>query len=195
MHLRAYLGVVVEKMFLPAGPFVDKEDALKGSKHACVKSSGIINASPSSVYKLFLDNSRVKEYNEHVVELKDVRYYHDKSIKVSWARSPNYGPFKPRDFCTIVYYTKKRDGSYIILNRPAYVPSHRKNDKYIRATVLLGGNIIIPHGKDKSKLIQVAHVNPGGGADTKAAAWIINKLCGVGPPTFIRKLEKAAQKK
>jgi hypothetical protein len=81
------------------------------------------------------------------------------------------------------------------LNRPAYVPSHRKNDKYIRATVLLAGNIIIPHGKDKSKLIQVAHVNPGGGADTKAAAWIINKLCGVGPPTFIRKLEKAAQKK
>jgi len=61
--------------------------------------------------------------------------------------------------------------------------------------VLLAGNIITPYGNGKTKLVQVAHINPGGGADTKAAAWIINKLCGVGPPTFIRNLEKAAQKK
>ena len=34
----------------------------------------------------------------------------------------------------------------------------------------------------------------GGGADTPAIAWLINKLCAVGPPTFVRKLEVAAKK-
>ena len=42
--------------------------------------------------------------------------------------------------------------------------------------------------------MQVAHVNPGGAGDTAAVAFVINKLCAVGPPTFIRKLEIAAQK-
>jgi hypothetical protein len=44
-----------------------------------------------------------------------------------------------------------------------------------------------------TKFTQIAHINPGGGADTTAIAWVINKLCAVGPPTFIRKLETAAQ--
>jgi hypothetical protein len=34
----------------------------------------------------------------------------------------------------------------------------------------------------------------GGAADTAAAAFVINKLCAMGPPNFIRKLEAAAQK-
>lgn len=34
------LGVSVQRRSLPAGSFVDSSDAEKGSKHACVKSSG-----------------------------------------------------------------------------------------------------------------------------------------------------------
>ena len=63
--------VTVEKCYLPPGLFVRKVDAAKGSKHACIKSSGIINAPPESVFNLFLDNSRVREYNEHCIEIKD----------------------------------------------------------------------------------------------------------------------------
>ena len=37
-------------------------------------------------------------------------------------------------------------------------------------------------------------MNPGGAGDTAAVAFVINKLCAVGPPNFIRKLEIAAQK-
>lgn len=33
-------GVSVERRSLPAGTFVDATDAAKGSKHACVRSSG-----------------------------------------------------------------------------------------------------------------------------------------------------------
>jgi hypothetical protein len=95
----------------------------------------------------------------------------------------------------VVNYIKTGGGKYIILNRPAYHKSYPPSNKYVRATILLAANIIEPYGKGKSKLTQIAHLNPGGAADNSAAAWIINQLCAVGPPTFIRKLEKAAKKK
>jgi hypothetical protein len=65
-------GVTVEKRFLKAGSFVSKKDRDKGNKHACVKSVGIIDASPERVFRLFLDNTRVFEFNENCVLLKDV---------------------------------------------------------------------------------------------------------------------------
>ena len=44
----------------------------------------------------------------------------------------------------------------------------------VRATILLAGNILEPYGSDQmsTKLTQIAHVNPGGGADTPAIAWV-----------------------
>lgn len=86
----------------------------------------------------------------------------------------------------------------MIINRPAYHPEYPPTSKYVRATTLLVGNIIEPvnvgGNKLHTRLTQVAHVNPGGAADTSAAAYLINKLCAVGPPSFIRKLEAAAVK-
>jgi hypothetical protein len=108
---------------------------------------------------------------------------------------PKYGPLKARDFCSIVHFTKFMNGTAIIMNRPAYHPSYPTSNKYVRATILLAGNIIQPldNGR-KTLLTQIAHVNPGGGADTTAIAWMINQLCAVGPPTFMKKLEKACRK-
>lgn len=188
-------GVTVEKRYISKlGNYIRSEDVLKGEKHACVKASGIINATPDAVYRLFLNNDQVHEYNEHCSILEDVIHIPEKSTKISWACTPKYGPFKARDFCSIVHFIKRKDGSRIILNRPAYHDNYKKSSKYVRATILLAGNIIEPYGKDQSYLTQISHINPGGGADTKAAAWIINNLCAVGPPTFIRKLEVAAVK-
>ena len=86
----------------------------------------------------------------------------------------------------------------MITNRPAYHPDFPPNKKYVRATLLLVGNIIEPvmgkGNEQHTRLTQVAHINPGGAADTSAAAFVINKLCAVGPPSFIKKLEAAAQK-
>lgn len=85
----------------------------------------------------------------------------------------------------------------MIINRPAYHPNYPPTSKYVRATTLLVGNIIEPvrsGDMEYTRLTQVAHVNPGGAGDNSAAAFVINKLCAVGPPSFIRKLELAAQK-
>jgi hypothetical protein len=217
-------GVTVEKRFLSAGTFVSVGDAAKGSKHACVKSSSVLDAHPESVFQLFADNARVRQYNEHCATAVDVRTLPeianieepthttelsaDTSIasgwlsglarrwsKISYAVTPTYSPFKSRDFLSVVHYSKFSNGTAVIINRPAYLASHPPAEPHVRATVLLAGNIIRPFGENgnRTHLTLIAQVNPGGGADTPAAAWLINKLCAVGPPQFMRRLEAAAQ--
>jgi len=215
------LDVAVYRRFLPAGKFVSAIDALHGGKHACVKSSTVVNASAAAVFQLFADNSRVHEYNDHIVEVKDIKTFPKSNMKdtiwtkLAWSSTPHYGPFKARDFFSVVNYRILNrqtsssvpnnsdlesqpqtglDTKYIIVNRPAYLSSCPSNSKYVRATVLLGGNLIEPINETQSRITMVAQINAGGSADHPAAAWIANKLCAYGPPTFLRKIEKAAQK-
>lgn len=195
-HVARTKGINVFRRYLGAGSFVNKIDAMKGSKHACVKSTAIIHANAEKVFDLFLDINRAKEYNDHISSIKDLYLSGPTTSKIfskiSYATGHRMGPFKARDFVSVVNFIRQDDNSYIILNRPAYLSKTKPSNKFVRATILLGGNIIKPLGPNKTALTLVAHVNPGGGADTKAAAWIINQLCAVGPPTFIRKLETAA---
>lgn len=196
-HIGTKDGVTVERKFLGAGAFVSKEDAEKGGKHACIRSSGIINGSPEYVFHLFQDNSLVSKYNEHVTVMKDLQSFSQSrngKSKLTWCRGPSYGPFKARDFVSVVNYRKYGNGGYLILNRPGYHSKYKPSSNFVRGTILLAGSIIEPDGSDglKTKFTQIAHVNPGGGADTPAVAWMINKLCAFGPPAFVRKLEKCA---
>lgn len=82
-------GVTVERKSVKAGPFVSKEDALKGSKHACVRSTGIINCTTESIFHLFQANELVPKYNEHVVQLKDVHQFSKPNskqwTKITWS--------------------------------------------------------------------------------------------------------------
>lgn len=110
----------------------------------------------------------------------------------NFSSGPKYGPFGARDFCSVVHYRHFPNGSYVVLNRPAYHDQYRPTDKFVRACILLAGQLIEPYGNGQTKLTQIAHVNPGGGADIPAVAWLINNLCAVGPPQFFRKLEKVA---
>ena len=143
-------------------------------------------------------NDRVSEYNEHCVKVHDVADVTKQGIgsrqwtKIAWACSPKYGPLKARDFSSVVHYNKYQNGTYVILNRPAYHSDTKPTNKYVRATILLAANVIEPLSQDSCRVTQIAHVNPGGVSDTPAVAWIINSLCAVGPPTFLRKLESAA---
>lgn len=194
-------GVTVERRSLAPGSFVDPDDAAKAGKHACVKSTGLMNCDAESVFKMFMDRDRVREYNEHVSELRDVHYFPKKSkdnfSKITWACGPPYGPFKARDFVSVVHFQRFANGTYVILNRPAYHSGWGPTpDKFVRATVLLAGNVMEPRGPDGQQcfITQIAHVNPGGICDTPAVAFIINKLCATGPPAFIRKLEQAVRR-
>lgn len=192
-------GVVVERRYMSAGPFVSSHDAQKGFKHACVKSIAILNANAEDVFNIFLSTDRSKEYNDHIATINDlylptVTPETKQWSKVSYATGPPLSIFKARDFCSVVNYIKLPDQSFIILNRPAYFSKVQPTKKFVRATILLAGNIIKPLGPKKTEMIMLAHVNPGGAADTKAAAFFINKLCAKGPPTYLRKLEIAANR-
>lgn len=59
--------IKVWKKNLPPGTHLANEHANDASaaKFACIKATAIIESPPHVVYKLFLDNSRVREYNEH----------------------------------------------------------------------------------------------------------------------------------
>lgn len=192
-------NVTVERRFFNIlGEFVSKEDQSKGRKHACIKSSAIINAKPDDVISLFLDTNRAKEYNEQIVTIEDVYHFPKKSMnnysKISYCTGPRIGPFQARDFCSVVNFIRNNDGSCIFLNRPAYYSKTKATNKYVRATILLAANLIkpIPNQPDKTSLTLIAHVNPGGAADNPTMAFFINKLCAMGPPSFVRKIEKSA---
>lgn len=198
-------GVTVERRKMPTGSYTIASDAAAGAKHAGVKTTGVIKAPPEKIFKLFINNDRVREYNEHIVQVVDVdgivpvQKTEAKSpkqwTKLAWSSSPKYGPLKARDFLSVVHFHKREDGSFVIINRPGYLSFYPVVKRFARATVLLAGNVIEPHPSNPewSCVTQIAHVNPGGLADSKVIAKMINALCAKGPPAFFSGLEKAAQ--
>lgn len=56
---------------------------------------GVIDAPVERVFALFLDNARVREYNDHCVEISDIATLAP-DTKVTWSASGRYGPFKVR---------------------------------------------------------------------------------------------------
>ena len=165
-------------------------------KFACIKATAVISAPPREVYKLFLDNLRVNEYNEHCAKLEDVEYL-SKDTKIAWSATAAFanGIIKGRDFVTMVHYREQPDGALIAVNRPATHPSRPQGSKYQRAEVLLAGNVIRPvKGQpDKTFLTLITHINPGGIVDNAIGAAITNKMTATSPVEFIRKLEAAAR--
>jgi hypothetical protein len=79
-------GVTVERRYLDPGSYVAESDRVKSGKHACVRSKGTINAPAQAVFDLFVDNTRVSEYNEHCSELKDVAEVHRDHTGRQWTK-------------------------------------------------------------------------------------------------------------
>lgn len=177
-------GVRVHRKNLPA---------LDGrlTKFACVKATGVIDASPETILALFADNVRVPEYNKFYAEGRDLEAISE-STKVVWAASPPMFFFKPRDFCTVVHYRKLQDGTVCVVNRGAEHPDAPRTDKYVRAEILMGANIIQPiKGKPGQTLFTiVTQVDPGGFSPPA----IVNKVTSLGPPDFFQLVEKAAKR-
>ncbi|CAB1102757.1 unnamed protein product [Ectocarpus sp. CCAP 1310/34] len=173
-----------------SGGIVDEEAA---AKFACVKAMGTLDARASDLYKLFLDNERVHEYNDNCKEVRDLERLSD-DTKVSWACTPRYRPFKARDFVTAVHYRTLEDGTMMVVNRPVEHPAARRGKKYVRAEILIATNIMRPNREDPSKtdFISVTHINPGGIADSRIGAKIVNKLCAKAPVNLLVALERSA---
>ncbi|CAM9830338.1 unnamed protein product [Ectocarpus sp. 4 AP-2014] len=201
-HVTEKSGVVVVRKFVPPPPKAPSSsssssggivDERAAAKFACVKAMGTLDARASDLYKLFLDNERVHEYNDNCKEVRDLERLSD-DTKVSWACTPRYRPFKARDFVTAVHYRTLEDGTMMVINRPVEHPAARRGKKYVRAEILIATNIMRPNREDPSKtdFISVTHINPGGIADSTIGAKIVNKLCAKAPVNLLVALERSA---
>jgi hypothetical protein len=182
--LKEESGYKVWRKFMPPG--------MPGSQYACVMCSGIINASPTAVFSLFADNSRVPEYNSFYLRGKDLESIGD-STKVTWTATPPIFPFKPRDFVTAIHARKLKDGTIVVLNRAMQHAAAPVSSTYVRAQIILAANIIEPIKNDskKCKLTMITQMDPGGFAPPV----IINHICTLGPIGFLQNVEAAARKR
>ncbi|CAN0154647.1 unnamed protein product, partial [Phaeothamnion confervicola] len=189
-HVTTSQGVTVWRNLLAvAGGGAD------GPQFACIKAAAVIDAPVDVVYRLFADNDRVHEYNEHCRELCDLEVL-DSRTKITWAASGRMGPFKARDFCSLVHIRRLGDGTLAQVSRPARHRAAPCTDRYVRSEVLLAGNFMRPLPSDSSKteFLSLTHLNPGGAAESRAGAMLVNNLAVNGPVTFVRRLEVAAQR-
>eukprot|EP00287_Rhodomonas_sp_CCMP768_P006052 CAMPEP_0196718366 /NCGR_PEP_ID=MMETSP1091-20130531/1565_1 /TAXON_ID=302021 /ORGANISM="Rhodomonas sp., Strain CCMP768" /LENGTH=444 /DNA_ID=CAMNT_0042058993 /DNA_START=565 /DNA_END=1899 /DNA_ORIENTATION=- len=164
-----------------------------GDKFYCIKAVGVIDAKAADLYDLLRDSSRVNEYNEECALVRDIENL-GQDTKVTWASSKSYFPFKARDFVTRVHNTVMNDGTFVIMSQSqdmAYKPP--EGGDFVRTEVLLSGNVMrpVPGDPTKTQFTTIAHINPGGAADTPLGAQLANKICVHGPVSFIRKLETA----
>lgn len=120
-----------------------KEHRSAEGSYACVKSYGVIRASPSKVVSLLADITRMKEYNSFFDRGRDVAVV-GANTKIVWASSITVFPFKPRDFCTVVNVRRLKDGTTLILNTATNHPLVPQRAKYIRGSVKLGKGSDVP---------------------------------------------------
>lgn len=101
-----------------------------------------------------------------------------------------------RDFCTLVHFRTLSDGTLAQVSRPVEHPAAPRSSKYVRSEILLAGNFMrpVPGDPSRTEFLMVTHVNPGGAAQTRAGAMLVNSLCTSSPVNFIRRLEAAAQR-
>uniref|UniRef100_A0A7S2ZJH5 START domain-containing protein n=1 Tax=Rhodosorus marinus TaxID=101924 RepID=A0A7S2ZJH5_9RHOD len=161
-----------------------------------VKAQGTIGAPPKQVYDIFMDNNRIHEYNKLCNGVQDLEVVNGET-KITWSCSRSIGPFKPRDFVTLIHTKRKRCGSYLVLNRAVRSKAARPRRGFVRGEILLAGHLFgtVPGDPNSTSFMTLMQVNPGGVAEMPLGTRIINRLCTNGPLNFIRNLERLAQGK
>ncbi|KAG5177967.1 hypothetical protein JKP88DRAFT_330860 [Tribonema minus] len=154
---------------------------------------GTLAAHAEDLFALFQSNDRVHEYNDNCADVRDLEVVSQHS-KITWARSPRFGPFKARDFVTVVSYTTLADGTLAVVNRPVNHAAAPATKDYVRAEILIATNMMRANAHDprKTDFVTVAHVNPGGVADSTLGANVVNMLCAQAPLKLLQALERAA---
>lgn len=68
------------------------------------------------------------------------------------------------------------------------------SERYLRMEIMVGGNIIrrVEGDDSKTHFTVLTHVNPGGVAETRLGAMILNSAAASGPLKFIHGLRKVA---
>ena len=107
---------------------------------------------PSQAYTLFIDDSRVSEYNANCAELEDLVQLSQTATsqtKVNWCATSRFGPFKARDFLTLVH-NRDLGGAYASVACNVELPSLcPAKQNYVRSQIQLSASFMrpLPGGK------------------------------------------------
>jgi len=163
---------------------------------AVIRSEAILNSSPQKVFQLLMDNSRVHEYNENCVELYDIEYLNS-NTKINWCATGKFGPFKARDFVTVVHFRElegESNGGYVSLAANIEHSKLPPTSSYVRSQIQLAATFMmpVPGQPNKTKFVQVTQVGQlGGVADSRMAKKITQNLAEKAPVDFVKKFDKA----
>mmetsp|Transcript_14823 Transcript_14823/g.34797 ORF Transcript_14823/g.34797 Transcript_14823/m.34797 type:complete len:510 (+) Transcript_14823:186-1715(+) len=183
-------GLTIWRKYFPKDMPIAGRKIGSAAKFACVKAQATIDAPLEKVYELFLDNSRVQEYNEYCKGVQDLEWL-DETTKVTHSFT---GRPWSRDFVTRVHYRSLGEDARIVVSRAEDHPKAQVMGGYTRMEMALGANIMrrAPADPTKTEFTLITHVNPGGFASTQFGAAVTNRLSTESPRQFITKLNRAA---
>jgi len=142
IQIKAEKGIKVWRKRAGSKPGGSRRAKLENKLHV-VKAEGVINAPPKKVYEVFTDNSRIFEFNKLCSAIKDLEIVNN-DTKIVWSSSRQLGPFRPRDFVTLVHTKKRSPGTYMVLSRAVEVAEARPTKEYVRGEILLAGHLMAP---------------------------------------------------
>lgn len=181
---------------------VDDEDGSEPRLFACIRCYTTIDAPFEDVCSYLADESRMAEYNELVVEHRDVEELSPHS-KICWGRCPQILFLKPRDFVTFCHHRWGRNGSQVVVNQAVNhdlsAPTSRagmggeksddeasgngKGNGCSRAYALRGANFLSrdPADPNKTRFAILAHGDPGGNLPLWASKAAVNAVAPIEP--------------
>ena len=174
-------------------------DKMNTTLEPTIRSEAIMDASPREVFELFQDNSRVHEYNDNCVKLQDIEMI-DENTKINWCATANFGPFKARDFVTLVHFSRDNtNGGFFSVAAHVDHPALPPADGYVRSKIQLNATFMHPvKGKpNKTRFIQITRVGDLGAiVDGNAMARkITQQLQERAPIEFNDKFNKALKRR
>ncbi|GMI35316.1 hypothetical protein TeGR_g3234 [Tetraparma gracilis] len=159
-----------------------------------IRARRLLSVSPDRAMSLFLDQSRVPEYNPNARELRDL-FSVDASTTVNRCASVSYGPFKPRDFVTVVRNRPLPGGGHASVAVPFEASGCPAREGYVRSSIRLSATFFLPvPGRPGSTEMVVCTQlgDLGGVADTKVARRLQERLVSQAPVDFLDKFSRAA---
>jgi len=158
-----------------------------------ILSRSVLDASPEEAFALFCDNDRVHEYNENCQELVDIEDL-DHMTKVNWCATGSFGPFKARDFVSLVRHKIMGGGEYASVASNVVHSNLPPATKYVRSEIVLSATFFrpVPGNPQKTVIVQMTQVGSlGGAADSALAKRISTNLQEQAPIDFMRKFNRA----
>jgi hypothetical protein len=114
------------------------------TEYPCIKCFATINSPIESVCEYLSQESNMAEYNDLVIDYKDVESISPQS-KITWSQCPQILFIKPRDFVTFCHHRWRKDGTQIVVNQACEhqdIPGNTEDSdgKVCRAHALRGAN-------------------------------------------------------